>query len=95
MVLEQQAETNQQTTGMQTTIKGTSLYDLFQLPTFHGFLQQDGRVIKKFERISRFYCWSNARKINVIPLVLDGPARARFYTLPEGITIHLEDILVQ
>ena len=93
-MLQEQADTNQETTGMQAAIQGTSHSDLFKLPTFHGFPQQDVREwIKKFEQISKFYGWSNARKINVIPLALDGPARAWFYTLPEETTSDLESLL--
>ena len=93
-MLQEQADTNQETTGMQAAIQGTSHSDLFKLPTFDGFPQQDVREwIKKFEQISKFYGWSNARKINVIPLALDGPALAWFYTLPEETTSDLESLL--
>ena len=92
-MLEEQADTNQETTGMQAAIQGTSHSDLFKLPTFP---QQDLREwIKKFEQISKFYSWSNARKINVIPLALSGPARTWFYTLPEETTHDLESLLYE
>ena len=76
-MLQEQADTNQETPGMQAVIQGTSHSDLFKLSSCHGCPQQDVREwIKKFEQISKFYGWSNTRKSNVIPLALDGPACA-------------------
>ena len=79
---------------MQAAIQGSSHSDLFKLPTFHGFPQQDVREwIKKLEQIAKFYGWSNARKINVIPIALNGPARVWYYTLSEETISDLEELL--
>ena len=91
---EEEANIEQQALGMQAAIQGTSHSDLFKLNTFHGFQHEDVKEwIEKFEQISKFYGWSNARKINIIPLALDGPARAWFLTLSEETVSDLESLL--
>ncbi len=77
--------TNLQTqlTAVQAALDGNSNSGLFKQPTFSGLPNEDvNEWVIKFDRLSKFYNWSNAKKLGALPLLLSGPALAWYQTLP-------------
>ena len=80
---DQVIELQTQMTAVQAALEGNAQSGLFRQPPFHGFPNEDvNEWLLKFERLSKFYGWSNAKKLGALPLLLGGTALAWFQTLP-------------
>ena len=83
---DQVSELQSQMTAVQAALEGNAQSSLFKQPPFHGFPNEDvNEWLLKYERISKFYNWSNAKKLGALPLLLGGTALAWFQTLPAEI----------
>ena len=73
-----------QMAAMQAAIEGQSLSSFFCPKRFSGLSYEDVTdFIERFERYSKFYGWTNAKKLSAIALLLEGPALAWFHTVPD------------
>ena len=80
---DQVIELQTQMTAVLGDLKGNAQSGLFRQPPFHGFPNEDvNEWLLKFELLSNFYGWSNAKKRGASPLLLGGTALAWFQTLP-------------
>ena len=71
-----------QLSAVQAAIDGNTNSSLFKQPPFNGLPNEDvNEWLAKFDRLSKFYSWSNAKKLGALPLMLGGPALAWFQTL--------------
>ena len=74
-------ELQTQMTAVQAAIEGNSQSSLFKPRPFSGSPSEDvNEWLSKFERFSRFYSWSNAKKLGAVSLLLDGAALAWYHT---------------
>ena len=73
-----------QMAAMQAAIEGQSASSFFRPTSSSGLSYDDvNDLIERFERYSKFYVWTNARKLSAVALLFEGPALAWFYTVPE------------
>ena len=80
-------------TAMQAALEGNAHSGLFKQPPFSGYQTEDvNEWIAKFNRLTRFYRWSNAKKLGALQLLLNGPALAWFQTLPRETTGNFESL---
>ena len=86
-------ELQERVTAMQAALEGNAQSGLFKQPPFSGYQTEDvNEWIAKFNRLARFYGWSNAKKLGALPLLLNGPALAWFQTLPSETTGNFESL---
>ena len=77
-------ELQTQLTAVQAAIEGNSQSSIFKPRSFSGLPSEDvNEWLGKFERFSKFYNWSNAKKLGALTLLLEGPALAWYQTLPD------------
>ena len=77
-------ELQTQLTAVQAAIEGNSQSSLFKPRSLSGLPSEDvNEWLGKFERFSKFYNWSNAKKLGALTLLLEGPALAWYQTLPD------------
>ena len=75
-----------QLSAVQAAIGGNANSSLFKQPPFNGLPKEDiNEWLAKFDRLSKFYSWSNAKKLGALLLMLGGPALAWYQTLPDEI----------
>ena len=73
-----------QMAAMQAAIEGQSSSSFFRPKSFSGLSYEDVTdFIERFERYSKLYSWTNAKKLSAIALLFEGPAFAWFHTVPE------------
>ena len=78
-------ELQTQMTAIQAALEGNAQSGLFRQAPFCGGPNENVHEwLTKFERLSKFYNWSNAKKLGALPLLLGGTALAWFQTLPDG-----------
>ena len=69
---------------MQAALEGNSLASLFKLKLFNGFPSEDvNEWLHQCERYSKFYSWSNPKRLYAISMHFGGLALAWFRTLPD------------
>ena len=72
-----------QLSAVQAAIDGSTNSSLFKQPPFNGFKTEDiNEWLAKFEKLSKLYSWTNAKRLGALPLMLGGPALAWYQTLP-------------
>ena len=77
-------ELQTQMTAIQAALEGNAQSGLFRQAPFCGGPNENVHEwLTKFERLSKFYNWSNAKKLGALPLLLGGTALAWFQTLPD------------
>ena len=80
-------EFQNQMSAMQAALEGNSQASLFKPKMFNGFPSEDvNEWLHQFERYSKFYSWSNPKRLNAISLLFGGAALAWFRTLPDETT---------
>ena len=80
-------ELQNQTSAMQAALEGNSQASLFKPKIFNGFPSEDvNEWLHQFERYSKFYNWSNLKRLDAISLLFGGSALAWFRTLPDETT---------
>ena len=68
-------------TAVQVALEGNNQVTVFKPRPFNGSPNEDlNEWLMIFERFTKFYNWSNAKKLSVILLLLDGPALAWLHT---------------
>ena len=73
-----------QMAAMKAAIEGQSSSSFFRPKSFSGLSYEDVTdFIERFERYSKFYSWTNAKKLLAIALLFEGPAFPWFHTVPE------------
>ena len=72
-----------QMAAMQAAIEGQSSSSFFRPKSFSGLSYEDVTDFERFERDSKFYSWTNEKKLSAIALLFEGPAFAWFHTVPE------------
>ncbi|XP_028417213.1 uncharacterized protein LOC114541496 [Dendronephthya gigantea] len=73
-----------QMAAMQAAIEGQSSSSFFRPKSFSGFSYEDiTDFIERFERYSKFYNWTNAKKLSALMLLFEGPALAWLHTVPD------------
>ena len=74
-------ELQTQLSAVQAALEGNLQSGLFQLHSFNGLPNEDiNEWLSRFEALAKFHSWSNAKKLNALPLSLGGPAKAWFDT---------------
>ena len=74
-------ELQTQLSAVQAALEGNLQSGLFQLHSFNGLPNEDiNEWLSRFETLAKFHGWSNAKKLNALPLSLGGPAKAWFDT---------------
>ena len=87
-------ELQSQMSAMQAALEGNSQSSLFKPKMFNGFPTEDvNEWLLQFERYSKFYSWSNQKRLNAISLLLGGSALAWFRTLPDDITSDFNELV--
>ena len=77
-------ELQTQMTAIQAASEGNAQSGLFRQAPFCGGPNENvNEWLTKFERLSKFYNWSNAKKLGALPLLFGGTALAWFQTLPD------------
>ena len=77
-------ELQTQMTAIQAALEGNAQSGLFRQAPFCGGPNENvNEWLTKFERLSKFYNWSNAKKLGALPLLFGGTALAWFQTLPD------------
>ena len=85
-----------QLTAVQAALDGNSNSGLFKHPMFNGLPNEDvNEWLAKFDRLSKFYSWSNAKKLGALPLLLGGSALAWYQTLPTEVTSDFSQLVEQ
>ena len=87
-------ELQNQMSAMQAALEGNSQASLFKPKMFNGFPTEDvNEWLLQFERYSKFYGWSNSKKLNALSLLLGGSASAWFQTLPNETTSDFNELV--
>ena len=74
-------ELQTQVSAIQMALERNLQSSLFQLHSFNGLPYEDkNEWLSRFEALATFHSWSNAKKVNALPLSLGGPAKAWFGT---------------
>ena len=87
-------ELQNQMSAMQAALEGNSQASLFKPKMFNGFPSEDvNEWLHQFERYSKFYNWSNPKRLNAISLLFGGAALAWFRTLPDETTSDFNELV--
>ena len=85
-----------QLTAVQAALDGSSTSSLFKHPMFNGHPNEDVyEWLAKFDRISKFYNWSNAKKLGAVPLFLGVSALVWYQTLSAAVTGYFSALVEQ
>ena len=77
------SEIQTQLTAVQAALEGNTQSGLFQLRSFNGLPNEDiNEWLSRFETLAKFHNWSQAKRLNALPLSLGGPAKAWYDTMP-------------
>ena len=87
-------ELQTQFSAVQAALEGNLQSVLFQLHSFNGLLNEDiNEWLSCFETLAKCHGWSNAKKMNALPLSLGRPAKAWFDTQCPGAKADLTAVI--